>query len=284
MNPLDDPERTSPARISLRALSGSRSASEDVPEDAGLVAHLEQILRTASVEHLWALHVRKMAEYGFDRLLYGLTHFLNGVADTDLDDVLILSNFDQEFLDGFFGRGHYRNGPITRWAAENDGVCSWRWTEELAARGELSEAERRAVAYNRSMGLVAGYSISFRGLSSRSKGAIGLCARAGLDQDAVDAIWLEHGRQILLINRIMHLRMTNLPFALDRRALTPRQREVLERVSEGMTTQEIASRMGVSVTTVEKHLRLAREALGVETTTQAVLKASFHNQIFRIDR
>ena len=32
--------------------------------------------------------------------------------------------------------------------------------------------------------------------------------------------------------------------------------------------------------TVEKHLRLAREALAVETTAQAVLKAALHNQMF----
>ncbi|MFO7771946.1 MAG: LuxR family transcriptional regulator, partial [Roseovarius gahaiensis] len=32
--------------------------------------------------------------------------------------------------------------------------------------------------------------------------------------------------------------------------------------------------------TVEKHLRLARQALGVETTAQAVLKAALQNQMF----
>lgn len=268
----------------------SRTGAQDVRHVAGdgadhvdFSAHVEQMLQAKTVEHLWALHVRAMAAFGFDRLLYGFTRFHNGLSDTPLDDILILSNLDQVFLDGFFGRGHYRNGPITRWATENDGVCSWRWARELAASGRLSEAERRAVAYNHSMGLTAGYSIGFHDLSSRSKGAIGLCGRAGLDQDAVDAIWLERGREILLINQIMHLRMTNLPFVLDRRALTPRQREVLEWVSDGKTTQEIAARMGVSVTTVDKHLRLARDALGVETTVQAVLKASFHNQIFRIN-
>jgi LuxR family transcriptional regulator len=35
--------------------------------------------------------------------------------------------------------------------------------------------------------------------------------------------------------------------------------------------------------TVEKHLRLAREALAVETTAQAVLKATMQNQMFVIE-
>ncbi|MFT7105919.1 MAG: LuxR family transcriptional regulator [Yoonia sp.] len=39
----------------------------------------------------------------------------------------------------------------------------------------------------------------------------------------------------------------------------------------------------MTVATIEKHLRLAREALDVETTAQAVLKGAFNNQMFAID-
>ena len=41
--------------------------------------------------------------------------------------------------------------------------------------------------------------------------------------------------------------------------------------------------MGLTPATVEKHLRLARQALSVETTAQAVLKAAFQNQIFFLE-
>ena len=41
--------------------------------------------------------------------------------------------------------------------------------------------------------------------------------------------------------------------------------------------------MGLTSATVEKHLRLAREALAVETTAQAVLKAALHNQMFVLE-
>ncbi|HBQ37029.1 MAG TPA: LuxR family transcriptional regulator, partial [Rhodobacteraceae bacterium] len=43
---------------------------------------------------------------------------------------------------------------------------------------------------------------------------------------------------------------------------------------------DIATIMDLTSATVEKHLRLAREALDVETTAQAVLKASYQSQIF----
>lgn len=47
--------------------------------------------------------------------------------------------------------------------------------------------------------------------------------------------------------------------------------------------QDIALLLGLTPATAEKHLRLARAALNVETTAQAVLKAAFQNQIFILD-
>jgi DNA-binding CsgD family transcriptional regulator len=255
----------------------------DLPESRFL-QRVERTLAADSIEKVWSLHVERMAEFGFDRLLYGFTRFKRSIADLDPDDIMILSNLSQNYLDGFFGRGHFRHLPSSRWALENDGACSWRWLDVLAEIGEMSEDERRAIAFNRSMGIDAGYSISFPANSSRAKGAIGLCARSGLDQDAVDAIWQAHGREIMVLNQITHLRIINLPFDVKRQALTPRQREVLEWVGDGKTSQEIATILGVNPATVDKHLRLARETLDAETTAQAVLKASFNNQIYRIER
>ncbi len=54
----------------------------------------------------------------------------------------------------------------------------------------------------------------------------------------------------------------------------------MEWAANGKTTSEIAEILGVTPTTVEKHLRLARESLGVNSTAQAVLKAHLRHQIF----
>lgn len=51
----------------------------------------------------------------------------------------------------------------------------------------------------------------------------------------------------------------------------PPESGALDVVGDCKTAQDIASLMGLSAATVEKHLRLAREALDVETTAQAVL-------------
>ena len=87
----------------------------------------------------------------------------------------------------------------------------------------------------------------------------------------------------MLINQVAHLKVLTLPHAtFSGQNLTKRQRELLQWVSDGKTTQDIAILMDVSKATVEKHLRLAREVMGVETTAQAVLRMAYQNQIFRI--
>lgn len=262
---------SSPCRVGTRPCPDGGDAITD---------HLSRMIATRSVEELWSLHTRKMAEYGFDRLLYGFTRFRTANSFGDREDLTVLSNHSPDYVRSFIDNEMYKDAPMVQWAACNEGACSWRLLHDLHARGALSPKEIEVMEFNRAKGLSAGLTISFRDISLRAKGAIGLAARAGLTHDAVDAILEEHGKELLLINDVMHLKMQNLPYAASRRPLTPRQREVLEWVGDGKTSQDIATIMGVAQATVEKHLRLAREALDVETTAQAVLKAWFQNQIF----
>jgi DNA-binding NarL/FixJ family response regulator len=58
--------------------------------------------------------------------------------------------------------------------------------------------------------------------------------------------------------------------------LTGRQRQVLELVRLGRKNREIASEMGIGLTTVERHLSRAFKRLGVQSRTQAVLALERH--------
>ncbi len=245
-----------------------------------LLDYLEKLNETISIEDLWILHTETMATFGFDRLLYGFTQFRTAQSFGDKKDMLVLTNHDATYTDTYMN-GLYFHAPMLRWATENVGACSWRWMSENA--DDLTASERKVLEFNRKMHVTAGYTISFREVSVRSKGAIALAARRGLTQDDIDSVWAEHGRMIVQMNNVAHLKITNLPFVTARKSLTPRQRETLEWVGNGKTSQDIAQIMGLTPATVEKHLRLAREALDVETTTQAVLKASFQNQIFVLE-
>lgn len=245
---------------------------------------VSRIAGAQSIEEAWTIGTEALAQYGFDRINYGFTRFLPGNNKVgDPADALFLTNQSAEHVKAYFESGFFQKTPMFRWVVENVGACSWRWAHEERAAGRLSESEIQAMDNNMKIGVTAGYSVSFPPTSSRSKGVIGLTARKELSQEQIDAIWEVHCDEILAIVNTLHLKLTQLPYPVQRRALTERQRQALEWVADGKTTQDIALLMDISPAMVEKHLRLAREALSVETTAQAVAKASFLNQIFVLE-
>ncbi|WP_170368529.1 LuxR family transcriptional regulator [Ruegeria arenilitoris] len=244
-----------------------------------LKEYLNFLSYVKTLEELWAAHTEQMAKYGFDRLLYGHTQYRTQTSLGDPEDFVILTNHCKEYMDGFLRDGLYFHAPMLKWALDHEGAASWSMIREMMSSGTMTNEERKVYEFNRSKGITVGYTISFTSVSMRSKGAISLAA-LNRSQDEMDEMWAKHGDDILLMNNIAHLKILTLPYNPPNRALTKRQREALEWVGDGKTTQDIALLMGLTSATVEKHLRLAREALSVETTAQAVLKASLQNQMF----
>jgi len=247
-----------------------------------LVDYLNDVTNSPDVETLWATHVEQMQSYGFDRIIYGFTRYRTTSSLGDPQDWVLLTNQPASYMRPFIEDGLYFHAPMIHWALQNDGACSWSWIAEMAASDAFTPAELRVIDFNRKHGVTAGYSISFRSISARNKGAVALTAREDMSQAEADAVWAEHGQDILVMNNVAHLKLLTLPY-FGSRNLTKRQREVLECVGDGKTTQDTAMILGLTPATVEKHLRLAREALDVDTTAQAVLKAAFYNQMFVLD-
>ena len=251
----------------------------DLPREAGdtLADHLSRLFAARSVADAWKLHLAQVARWGFDRVLYSSARLPGDVGV--LRDTLILSNHDHAFLDPFLQSGWWRQAVFLA-HAETVGasVVPWRVTPDIRVAPE----QHRILAFRRSHDITAGCTINFAAQARLGRAGMGLCARRGLDQDAVDAILARHGTEIEVACVAFHLTVSSLPQDLPGRTLTERQREVLQWVSQGKTVQDIARLMALTPGTVEKHLRLARAALGVQTTTQAVLKASFLNQMFRL--
>ena len=242
--------------------------------------YMERIVNARSVDDLWQYHTEHMAIYGFDRLIYGFTRHMTSKTLGDPRDWLILSNHSDEYMAQFLDGGLVTDAPMVHWALNNDGVCSWALLGQKKQNQTLTPRQLAVLDYNEKMHVTAGYSISFRSVSERAKGAIALTSKAGMSQDDTDEMWRTSGREIQMANNLMHLKFLTLPFS-GRRPLTKRQSEVLQWVADGKTTQDIAQILGLTSATIEKHLRLARVALDVETTAQAVLKASDSNQLFQ---
>ena len=242
---------------------------------------LRRLVNARAVEPAWAILTTELEKFGFDRLIYGFTRFRTRHGLGNQDDMLVLNNHDEDYIQGFFDEDRFSIAPMTQWAAANEGAMSWAYIDRVKDR--LTPAQLEIIEFNRKHGVVAGYTISFADSSERHKGAIALTAKRGFTQYEADQIWAREGETINLLCQVAHLRIITLPFPSDMRRLSSRQREVLEWVSDGKTMQDIATIMELRPATVEKHLRKAREALNVDTTTQAVMKASLQRQIFVTD-
>ncbi|MBV7409838.1 LuxR family transcriptional regulator [Maritimibacter sp. DP1N21-5] len=244
-----------------------------------MLAFAGPLVRAKSLQQVWSLLSSEMALYGFDRLIYGFTRFAtpNGVGA--LEDALFLTSHDRQYFNRFIGDRMFLHAPLTRWVQENKvGSCSWGalWTKPEDLRPE----ERDVVAFNIAMGVTAGYTIAVPTPSPRSYALFALTGMRGLTQKDLDETWAAHGPEIEVKCNLAHLKIASLPIDTARTKLSRRQLEVLEWVALGKSNQDVATIMGVSVPTVEKHLRNAREKLVVDTTAQAVAKLTFLNQMY----
>ena len=241
---------------------------------------VEAIISAQRVDDLWQFLTNWLNEYGFSRVIYGNTRFNSINSFGDPNDFMILTTLPTDYVKQFIEDRLFFSGPMLLWAKDNVGARSWSLLAEKLESRELTLTERKVLELNQKFGLTAGYTLSFGGASKRHKAAMGLAPEAGRDQSYVDAQWDIHGRKILAFCNLAHLKLMDLPFSSKDRNMTSRQREVLEWVGEGKTTQDIAQILELTPATVEKHLRRAREVLNVDTTAQAVLKASLNNQIY----
>jgi LuxR family transcriptional regulator len=241
---------------------------------------LMRIAAADRAEKVWELAVAHFRLFGFARANYGFTRFRSARTFGDPEDALFLTSCDAAFVAHYFRDNFYARTPIFQWCAQNTGACTWSWVRAAVAAGRLTADELATLRQNAVMGVTSGISISFPDDSTRAKGALGLIADPGMDDAAVERIWAAHRPEIEVVAQMMHLKLIQFPVASRRRALTQRQREVLEWVADGKSSQDVAVILGVSAAMVEKHLRLAREGLQVDTTAQAVAKATLLNLIF----
>jgi len=218
-----------------------------------------------------------MTEYGFDRLLYLSTNLRTYGEWGDVSDTLVLSNYEQEITELYIGRGLNKRAAMVSRTDYIPGQYSWRNFLERQEAGELTASERELSELRADWKMNAGYTIWFDETSDRNRSVIGLGASYELTQEDVDALWSEKGREIFLFNNLVHLKILQLPREGRYNSMTARQREVLKWVADGKTIKDIAQIMALSPATIEKHLRLARQSLGANTTPQAVQKALVRN-------
>jgi LuxR family transcriptional regulator len=109
-----------------------------------------------------------------------------------------------------------------------------------------------------------------------------------MDQAETNSYWKSNGKNIeflseLFDKKIRQLPNTNFSQLPIRKKLTKRQKSVLQWISKGKSITDISIIMELSVPTIDKHLRLARQTLNAKTTIQAVIKAQKNKQLYNFN-
>ncbi len=148
--------------------------------------------------------------------------------------------------------------------------------------GELRAANRQALT----LVLTASTDRSVHARAVEA-GAAGVLHKSARIKDIIGAVRrLEAGEALLSPNELGELlrlatqqRARNQEARLAIESLTPREREVLQALADGLSDKEIAQRLYVGVGTVRTHVVHILEKLGVHSRLQALVFAVRHGAI-----
>ena len=105
-------------------------------------------------------------------------------------------------------------------------------------------------------------------------GASGFIHKSRAAQEVVDSIRaVADGGNLFTPRGIAQLLNSRREAEAQLEKLTAREKEVLRLMAEGIASREIASKLGISYTTVRTHIRSLGSKLGVHSKLEAIVKA-----------
>lgn len=241
---------------------------------------IEPYLACHNAAALWSRLHRDLQPFGFERLFFAASRKRSANHEHSPRDSIVRSSYGAEF-DKFFLGGAFSVDVNTQWAICSEGAVSWDLTRRLRAQGQLSARQQELHERCNDLGLINGYTVSLRNRGRGLVSGFGLSADAVSRQREVDRIWVEHGKEILCLLAAFDLIARVSPDIPEGEDLTSRQCEVLEWAGDGKTIDDIAEIMGLSRSTVVRHMEDARARLKVCNTLQAVVRAMQQGQIYR---
>lgn len=247
---------------------------------SALMSRMAGILRCRDIESAWAAVVALFREIGFAEVLYGYTPSSRGQNLGSVDDFLVLATLPKCEITELMGNGYHLQSATFQHAISHQGVFSWSMPHSVLPPELGFVQTQAALDFYAGIQFFAGCTVGFQGNRTRGFAALILAAPPQTGQDELDGWLAQIEDTLFVLASLAHRALAALPWPRPTGSLTPRQREVLEWVAEGKTIADIACILGLRPATVEKHLRLSRQCLGVETTAHALIKASFLNQVF----
>ncbi|MGB3408968.1 MAG: autoinducer binding domain-containing protein [Jannaschia sp.] len=242
----------------------------------GAISVVSQVMAADTIDAAWDVFVPAMLDRSFVRMIYGQSRFHATHSGWDRRNSIILHHGPQAFFDAYIDGELFIHNPIFHWVRDRTGFATWEEARQ-AFQGPMTPELAQILKLQAEYGGEAGFTGGLGHLVPGLAGGLGLNCRPGITASDADIIWSRHGAEIEMISHALHLRVASLPRSGATQQLSTRQRECLQWAAQGKRARDIALIMEVSAATVEKHLRLARDALDCDTTVQAVHEALSRN-------
>jgi len=188
-----------------------------------------------------------------------------------------VNNYDDEWWQEYIENNWIIHDPLPRYCLDHDQPLFWTlsgWADIPGHRWEQDDPYivdffKQVERFGARSGLIMPYHLSDN-------------ARAGINLPHPDTI--DVSRNVLMLARIwVYAALPEIISAVQRSyrqvkggvilKLTPREKEVLAWVGEGLTSKAIADHLGISFRTVEQYVANIQRKLSVSNRQQAVTKA-----------
>jgi len=228
---------------------------------------------TESVHETWRATTSFLKSLGFDLMMYGYA----GTTGISVE-VETLSNFPAAYQQRYQTGQYYRNDPVVQHCMGSlaplrvgrDSLPLW------PDRGHhLTRVQRRIVNEAAECGMSVGIVIPLRAPGRHP--IAGMSLSNDMRPVEFEHLMAEWGYVAQLAALHAHTRMQIQLQGVERSAgdlsLTGRERECLLWVAQGLSSREIAVKLGVGMKTVDYHIAKAMGELEVATRSHAVARA-----------
>jgi len=227
--------------------------------------YIERLDRARSEADVVRELLKATADYGFSHLLAGIVP-MRPLSSEEFRRNILLKAWPDEWCRRYAARNYARHDPIIQRLQTQTTAFLWQDCQGGAANKVMMEASE--------FGLKVGLAVPFLTLEGQVAGI----SFAGNTLDLGD-----QGSSVLstvacfAIGRAMRFRVNKGPGPGNQ--VSRRERECLAWVASGKSDWEISSILGISESTVEKHVQSARVKLAASNRAQAVAEAIRHGLI-----
>ena len=236
--------------------------------NADLMSTIEAIQKQTKDTGILDIMYDAIDTYGFERFI------ISGLPDRGVDvrPFVLLSGWNDEWYERYTSLGYVHLDPVARNCFSTTRPFDWSdapydHEDDLPARRVMGEA--------RDFGMDEGFCVPIH----MEGGMQGVVSLVGDTSELDDKSRLELHMLALYAHGQLRFLNSSRSNLAPRRAITPREGEVLKWVAAGKTASEIADITGLSQRTVNQHCENAQKRLGTNNRVHTVVEAIRHKLI-----